>query len=396
MRFGLLGDHPDGIEMAAALVATGRHALVVYSGPPAGQEALRAGSLTPPAVGDMEEVLADPGVDAIIVAGKLSVRGAQLRRALQSDRHVLCVYPPDPSADLAYEAALIQADTNHVLLPLLPDAMHPAVLRLVEWLRARGTTPPFRCLQLERWLPGPIFVEPWRGRAQPSFRDWTVLRALGGEIVEISAFASGEEIAPEEPLLLSGRFESGGLLQASILPNQREPRWRLQVLSSLGTAELTFPYGGQGPARLELRDDGAEARVEEWPVWDPWPEMVREFEAAIEAHPRPARTRVRWQDCVRALELDDAARRSVERRRASTLEFQEVSESVGFKGTMTLVGCAMLWGLLLLLIVGNWYRPALYLIPLLLAGFLGLQVFRWFLPDAPSGDSTEGTGANNG
>jgi predicted dehydrogenase len=378
MRFALLGDHPDGLDMAAALVATGRHSLLVYHGPPAGHEPMRSRGLTPRSVADLEEVLADPAVEAVIVAGKLSVRGVQLRRALQSERHVLSVHPPDPSPDVAYEAALIQADTRHVLLPLLPDALHPAVICLAEWLRTNPA--PFRCLQLERWLTGLVFVEPWRGHAQPSFRDWTVLRALGGEIVEVSAFASGEEVVAEEPLLLSGRFQSGGLLQASILPSQRELRWRLQVLGAAGSAELLFPAGGQGPARLETRLGEAEPRVEEWPAWDPWPEMVRVFEAAIEAHPRPPRMSVRWQDCVRALELDDAARRSVERRRASTLDFQEVSEAVGFKGTMTLVGCAMLWGLLLLLVLGNWFRPALWAIPLLLVVFLGLQFLRWFLP----------------
>jgi predicted dehydrogenase len=407
MHFALLGDHPDGLDMAAALVATGRHELSIYHGPTAGHDALRARSLAPRSVSDLEEVLAIPSIEAVIVAGKLSVRAAQLRRALQSERHVLCVHPPDPSPDVAYEAALIQTDTGYLLFPLLPDALHPAVIRLAEWLRAAGA--PFRCLQLERWLTGPVFVEPWRGHGQPSFRDWTVLRALGGEIVEVSAFASGEEVMPDEPLLLSGRFEAGGLLQASILPSQREPRWRLQVLGSAANAELSFPSGGQGPSRLETRGGDGEPRVEEWPTWDPWPEMVRVFEAAVAAHPRaaaprpadvppaaapiasrpvpPARIPVRWQDCVRALELDDAARRSVERRRASTLDFQEVSEAVGFKGTMTLVGCAMLWGLLLLLIAGNWFRPALWAIPILLAGFLALQLFRWFAHGAPAEES---------
>jgi predicted dehydrogenase len=382
MHFALLGDHPDGLDMSAALVATGRHELSIYHGPPAGHDTLRTRGLTPRNVADLEEVLANPAIKAVIVAGKLSVRAAQLRRALQSERHVLCVHPPDPSADVAYEAALIQADTQYVLLPLLPDAQHPAIVRLAEWLRASDA--PFRCLQMERWLTGPVFVEPRRGHGQPSFRDWTVLRALGGEIVEVSAFASGEEVMPDEPLLLSGRFEAGGLLQASILPSQREPRWRLQVLGSATSAELVFPSGGQGPSRLETRVGDAEPRVEEWPAWDPWPEMVGVFETAVAAYPRPTRTTVRWQDCVRALELDDAARRSVERRRASTLDFQEVSEAVGFKGTMTLVGCAMLWGLLLLLIAGNWFRPALWAIPILLAGFLVLQLFRWFAPGAPA------------
>jgi predicted dehydrogenase len=388
MRFALIGDHPDGLDMAAALAATGRHELLLYSGPPAGAETLRVRGRECRNVADLEEVLADPAVETVIVAGKLSVRGQQLRRTLQSERHVLCVHPPDPSADMAYEAALIQSDTKHILLPLLPDALHPAIVRLAEWVRMQQRNSPFRCLQVERWIAGPLFVPTGR-RSRPSFPDWTVLRALAGEIVEVSAFASSDEIAPEEPLLLSGRFDGGGLLQLSILPGQRSPRWRVQVLGGEHAAELLFASGGQGSARFEWQEASGEPRVEDWPAWDPWPEMVRVFEQALTTYPAPARLPVRWEDSVRALELDDAARRSVERRRASTLEFQEVSEAVGFKGTMTLVGCAMLWGLLLLLILGNWYRPALWAIPVLLAGFLGLQLLRWFLPPGPDENEDE-------
>src|SRR5262249_54360610 len=54
----------------------------------------------------LEEVLADPAVDAVIVASPLPERAAELRRALQSERHVLCAYPPDATPDAAYEAAM--------------------------------------------------------------------------------------------------------------------------------------------------------------------------------------------------------------------------------------------------------------------------------------------------
>ena len=50
-------------------------------------------------VSDLEEVLADPAIEAVIVAGAPAVRPAQLRRALQSERHVLCVHPADDSPE---------------------------------------------------------------------------------------------------------------------------------------------------------------------------------------------------------------------------------------------------------------------------------------------------------
>jgi hypothetical protein len=88
-------------------------------------EYLQRWGLEPRRVSDLEEVLADPSMETVIVAGGPATRPGQLRRALQSERHVLCVCPADDSPDLAYEAAMIQADTGMVLLPLLPEALPP-------------------------------------------------------------------------------------------------------------------------------------------------------------------------------------------------------------------------------------------------------------------------------
>src|SRR5438105_4592152 len=112
MRFALLGNHPDGLEFVRALIDTGRHELTAYSGPAAGAEDLREGGLSIRPIGDIEEILADPAVEAVIVAGRVADRPEQLRRALQSERHVLCVHPADQTPDIAYEAAMIQADTR--------------------------------------------------------------------------------------------------------------------------------------------------------------------------------------------------------------------------------------------------------------------------------------------
>src|SRR5580692_4631407 len=103
MQFALLGDHADGLEMARALAKSGRHELTLYSGPPLGMEYLQRWGLKPARQGDLEGVLANPQVEAVIVAGRAGHRAAQLGRALQSERHVLCVCPVDDSPDIAYE-----------------------------------------------------------------------------------------------------------------------------------------------------------------------------------------------------------------------------------------------------------------------------------------------------
>ena len=109
--------------------------------------------------------------------------------------------------------------------------------------------------------------------------------------------------------------------------------------------------------------------------FDPWPAVVEAFERAVAKRPAA----LRWQDEVRMLELDAAARRSVERRRVDLMDYQEASEEVGFKGTMTLLGCGLIWVLIVLLVMSRWYPWAgwMWIILPLLGGFVLLQMLRF-------------------
>lgn len=375
MRFAILGTHPDGLEMASALVESGRHQIVAYTGSPVPEAHLRRWG-SPRSVGDLEEVLADPVVEAVIVAGSVANRPVQLRRALQSERHVLCVHPPDQTPDIAYEAAMIQADTHMVLFPILPETLHPAVGRLAGLLLdPNGPAGTLRLLEMERHSPGEVLLLGSAGQ-KPAFPGWDVLRAVGGEIAEVGGFALEEEVPEDQPVLVAGRFETWGLFQSSFLPAAPQALWRLAAHGTRGDIELLFPSGPQGSAYLTWRDRDGTLREEAWTTWDPWPELVKRFESAVAKQSAAPR----WQDVIRALELDDAARRGVERRRASTLAYPEATEEVGFKGTMTLVGCGLLWALLVLLVVANWYPALFWAVGPLLVLFLSLQAFRWAVP----------------
>jgi predicted dehydrogenase len=436
MRFALLGDHPDGLDFARAVAESGRHAVAVYSGPPVGAEYLRRWGQEPRRVGDLEEVLADPTVEAIIVAGNAANRPFQLRRSLQSERHVVCVHPADQTPDTAYEAAMIQADAKQLLLPLLTEKLHPAIARLAELLRHTETERTGRFteavkentagtssgsssnapqgrrlvfLEMERRASEVLLLNADVPGHKLSLPGWDVLRVLGGEIVEVSGFAAVEEVDPEAPLLVAGRFEQGGLFQATLLPNQRDPWWRLTVWTGFDRAELVFPQGWPGPALLTWHSADGATNEERWDTWNPWPALVEAFERALGRQGAPRAAAVigagvagpsqhitavpprhvvlsesawplSWQDAVRSLELDDAVRRSVERRRTSTLEFQEVTEEASFKGTMTLVGCGLLWVSLLLLILSRWLPWLGWVIAPIFGLFLLLQLLRWALP----------------
>jgi hypothetical protein len=372
MRFALLGEHPDGLALAKALTATGRHQVVVYSGPRNGLEACRTFAPEARPVADLEEVLADPVIEAVIVAGRPGNRAEPLRRALQSERAVLCVHPVDPQPDAAYEAGMIQGDTKQVLVPLLTEGLHPAVIRLAELLHGPALGG-LRLIEVEIAARGSVLIDADLPGHEPALPGWPTLRRLGGDIAEVSAFAQGEEVRGDEPLLVSGRFRSGGIFQLRLLPSLEDQPWRIRVLGASGHATLTL----NRDATACLTGVGLE---ETWPPWDPWPMLVEAFESAGKRGPT-------WQDEVRVLELDDAARRSLERRRASSMEYQEASEEVGFKGTMTLVGCALLWSVLVLLILSAWVPWLGWAIAPVLAVFLGLQLLRWLIPREPPAGS---------
>lgn len=386
MQFALLGNHPDGINLAAALVGSGRHQLLACTHEDPRLQALAGQARR---VADVEEILADPAIEVIVVASKVRARPDQLRRALQSERHVLCLHPAGDGPEIAYEAGMIRDDVRRVLFPVLPAATHPAFHRLAHFvcrkIEASADAPlgAFLLLAIERATPSsqPPGVQGDVGKM--AFPDWELLRAIGGDVAELSAFAAEEEVGPDDPVVLTGKFERGGLFQTTLLPNQAQPSLRLTVIGNASRAELLFPAGGDGPAMLDWTDAAGTTHEEYWDAWDPWPTLVAAFEAAVAGRPTP----VNWQDAVRALELDDAARRSLARRRTSLLEYAEATEEVGFKGTMTLVGCGVLWGVLLLLILAAWVPWLKWIIAPLLVAFLGLQLLRFVLPtkrDEPS------------
>jgi predicted dehydrogenase len=396
--------------MASALVASGRHELIAYTGQIVSPSVLSRWGAAARPVGDLEEVLADPVVEAVIVAGSPRNRPAQLRRALQSERHVLCVHPADRTPDAAYEAAMIQTDTGRVLLAILPDRLHPALDRFAQMLRqSEGPVGVLRLLEVACAAIGEFLLEPAEINVKWALPAWDRLRALGGEILEVSALSPQEDLEPGQPLLLSGVFESGAMLQTSFLSNAPQPSWRATATGEHGRAELLFPLGWEGPSFLSWRGSGGELREAAFAPWDPWPVLVEVFESAVAAteskraesenpqeastqysvlstpatEPSTVRAPLAWQDAIRCLELDDAARRSVARRRSSTLEYPEASEEVGFKGTMTMLGCGLLWSILVLLILSRWV-PWLgwFIIPVLII-FIALQGLRWIVRRRP-------------
>ncbi len=256
---------------------------------------------------------------------------------------------------------------------------------------------------MEWRLSGPLLAELGPKHNLIALPGWDLLRALLGEVAELTGFAEGEEVRPDQPVPVSGRSESGTLFRLLFVPQEAQPRIDIRLLGTAGQASLVFPEGWPAPAHFSSSTTEGKTAQETWTRIEPWQGVIAEFERRsagplklhVAGSPAPAETEaslISWQTETRCLELDDATRRSVERRRSILLEYPEASEEVGFKGTMTLVGCVTLWGILGVFMVSLWLPWLQWTIVPILLIFLALQSFRWLArrnPTSAVGDKSE-------
>jgi len=377
MRFGLIGDHPDGLKLTHALAELSSYELVVVAGPKSTVDHLRQAGHAFAIVPDVEALLVIPQVEMVIIADALDHRGEMLRRAVQSDKHVLCVHPPDILPDITYETAMIQQETRKLLLPVLSWRLTPPVRRL--WELCKDRLGKVELLQWERILPKSPLEPPEGWDRHPLVDSWELLRFLGGEVRDVSAVGpEGETLLPRDSLTLTGRFEDGGQYRVllSLQPDERPES--LLIRGEQGEATLTSHPSGTFSLRIQA---AGKLDLEEFPAHD----AMRAFAVHVDACLAGARPLVLWQDAARCLELFEAARSSVKRRRVIPMYYEEFTETSGFKGVMTSLGCGVLLLalaiLVSLLVFKVPLKPWILGIVLPLLGiFLLLQALRWLVP----------------
>jgi hypothetical protein len=348
MRFALIGDHPDGTEFASAMRDAG-HTLARSTGLVQDGEVIE--EILSPAVA---EVLADPQIQAVIVAVRVDKRLDVTRRVLQSERHALVVHPVDVKPDGGYELNMLQGDMHQVLLPLLSEAFVDAQLLPGAWLELTVTDPSEPLLYLDAT------------RRHPAFPGWTLIRRAAGEVLEVSTFGMEDFAQPGGVLLCSGRAERG-LFHIKCHRGGERRQVNSKFVTSNGEIQIDLSGAANAWPRLVAEFDRAVARLAQTPRSDP----------GVGATEEPG-ARIAWRDEIRALELNNAAARSLAKRRSVLMEYQEASEEVGFKGTMTLIGCGMIWVIILMLILSVWLPWLQSLILPALVLFLGMQLFGIF------------------
>lgn len=345
---------------------------------------------------DLDAALAMAGIDAVIVGEDATLRSEGLRRAAGAGLPVVALHPPGENADPYYQVALSRHETGAIVVPDLPARLHPGV----EAIRAavqKGTLGAFRGLRYE--LPcDPDADEP---TLAPFARAVDAIRACLGEIEAVTAVGDPLGGRPTESLVVQLRAADSRRAEVRVEGAGRESPARLVLEAAEGSLRLEHEPDWLGPARLVRRAPAGEESITEIAPWDPHGAILEVLERsradAPEAHPD-------LLDGTRAMELAEAAVRSLRRGRTIDLHYEEVSELANFKGVMAGLGCGLLLAVLVIVPVAlagpamgaPWTLWLARALPPILVGFILLQLLRYGLNrPARGGGPRPGTGRND-
>ena len=339
---------------------------------------------------DLDGALAIVGVEAVVVGGEPDLRIEALRRVAAQGLPGICLHPPGPNADPYYQVALSRQETGAVVVPDLPARLHPGVSALRKEL-VDGSLGAFRSIRYE----SP--VGPGEGDlAEHAFpRVVDVIRALLGEVEAITANGDPPGPRPSENLLVQLRGPNGRRAEVRLWVGSPEPA-RLVVAGSEGSLTLEHDSSFLGASRLVRRKADRIEEIREIDPWDAKGAILASLLDAIAGHP----ARPDLHDGTRAMELTEAAARSLRRGRTVDLHYEEISEAGNFKSLMTSTGCLLLVAILIVLPVAlagpalgmPWTVNLAWVMPPLLGLFILLQFLRFAIkaPTPPKAEVSNG------
>jgi myo-inositol 2-dehydrogenase/D-chiro-inositol 1-dehydrogenase len=392
MRFALLGADADALQLAGAAARSHEHELV--SAHDVGQTAAAVRAVAPLAsiVEHWEGLLGGSQAEAVIVGRGADddARADQLRKLVQAGVPLVISHPVHDSMLVYYELDMIRQESGCLMLPYTPALGHPALAQLTRLLQTGAEAPlgSLEQLVIERAMP-----ERSRRTVQAAFvRDMELAHAHCGRLNKVAAMTS---LAPGA----AGAGKSAGELNYANLGVQMSGaggvlvRWSVGPVEQRRGAKWIF-VGSRGKATLEIADDEARWKLEtrsetgaESQTFEPWDAPSFAL-GMLEAARSGAPLKPDWLDASNTMELADAVEHSLERGRTIELHYEAPSEHSTFKGLMSGLGCFLLIGVLIFVVVATTavhagvpladYWPHALLA--LLLSFLLLQLLRLAFP----------------
>jgi myo-inositol 2-dehydrogenase/D-chiro-inositol 1-dehydrogenase len=328
---------------------------------------------------DLDDALARPGIDAVIVGGPLEQRGELLRRAAAEGLAIICLHPPGPDSEAYYQVSLSRAETGAVIVPYLPLRLHPGVDALRQAVSS-SELGAFRGLKVE---------SPSAGEEADLARVYfarlvDVVRAVLGEIEALTATGDPPGDHPDIELVVHLRAAVGRRAELRVWSGDDGPS-RISLLGAGGSLTLEFDTDFDQPARLIRRGSSGAEQSEQLEAWDPHEAISAVLAASAARHAGPLLPSPNLHDATRAMELAEATARSLRRGRTVEMNYEPISEEANFKSVMTSTGCVILIAALCVLPLAlagpalgwNWTIFIAYLIPPVLVIFVVMQVLRF-------------------
>jgi myo-inositol 2-dehydrogenase/D-chiro-inositol 1-dehydrogenase len=372
MNFLILGDGPLEHAWARVIAESGTHH--VLSAFPALTELpdIRAAR-------DLDDALATPGVDAVLVGGAPEIRAESLRRVAASGLPAICLHPPGPDSEAYYQVAMSRAETGSILVPDLANRLHPGVLVMRDALQ-KDELGTFRSLRFEATA-NPESLDLARYHFA---RAVDVVRALLGEIEAVTATGDPPGDRPNQSLVVQLRASLSRRAELRFEAGSPRPS-RLILTGESGSLGLEINEGGDPPPRLYRKNTQTEETFIDLDPWEPLQAVLNVFEEAVTGLPRHPDL----LDATRAMEVSEGVVRALRRGRTVELHYEEISEAGTFKSVMTSAGCLMLLAILFVVPLalagpplGLWWTIYFaYLIPPILVVYVLLQLLRFALRD---------------
>jgi myo-inositol 2-dehydrogenase/D-chiro-inositol 1-dehydrogenase len=328
---------------------------------------------------DLDDALARPGIDAVIVGGPIEQRGELLRRAAAEGLAIICLHPSGADSEAYYQVSLSRAETGAVIVPFLPLRLAPGVAAIQHAVSA-AELGAFRGLKLE--AASPVEGTDLARVELPRLVD--AVRAILGEIEALTASGDPPGEHPEYELVVHFRAALGRRAELRVWSGPPEPS-RISLMGASGSLTLEVDPLYQQPARLVRRTLSEAIQHDELEPFDPYQAIFAVLEASLARHAGPDLPSPNLHDATRAMELAEATVRSLRRGRTVEMYYEPITEEANFKSVMTSTGCVILLVALCALPLAlagpalgwNWTIFIAYLIPPVLVVFVVMQVLRF-------------------
>jgi myo-inositol 2-dehydrogenase/D-chiro-inositol 1-dehydrogenase len=378
MNILILGNGIEELGWARWLLMSGEHRLAAAF--PGFADPDLAGV---PAPSDLDDSLAHPGIDVVVVGGPIAVRGEYLRRAAAEGLAIICLHPPGEDSEAYYQVSLSHAETGAVIVPDLPLRLHPGAIALCQ-AEGNGEIGEFRGLRIES-PSGGEGIDLARA-VVPRLVD--VVRAHLGEIEALTATGDPPGDHPDLELVVQLRAAGARRAELRISSGAAEPA-RLVLQGTAATLTLEFDPRFQQPARLVRQQASSPETLIPLAPWSAHEAIFAVLRASCDRRAGPNPPSPSLHDGTRAMELAEATVRSLRRGRTVDLYYEPISEEATFKSVMTSTGCVIFLIALLLLPIAlagpplgwNWTIFIAYLIPPMLVLFVALQTLRLAVRD---------------